>query len=98
MLFITIAFFVLCQVFAKLMFLDKIAGNEQFQGIINGGAADIEAFFPDVAVQRLRLKMVVAAVYLFQNMEAFVGFAKVFVFQIGGKDVLHFLNLIRSVI
>jgi hypothetical protein len=42
--------------------------------------------------------MVVAAVYLFQDMEALVGFAKVFLLQVGRKDVLHFLNLIRSVI
>ena len=51
MLFITVAFFVLCQVFAELVFLNKIAANQQLQGVINGGAANVETFFPDVAIQ-----------------------------------------------
>ena len=41
--------------------------------------------------------MVVAAVYLFQDMEALVGFAKVLLLKVSREDVLHFLYLVRSV-
>ena len=50
MLFITVAFFVLRQVFAKLVLLNQVAANKQFKGVINGGTADVEIFFSDVAV------------------------------------------------
>ena len=50
MLFITVAFFVLGQVFAKLVLLNQVAANKQFKGIINCSPAYVEIFFPDVAV------------------------------------------------
>ena len=94
MLFITVAFFVLRKVFPKLVFLNQIAANQQFQGVINRGPANVETFFPYVGVKGFSLKMVVAAVYFFQYMEALVGFAKVFLLKVGREDVLHFLNLV----
>ena len=97
MLFITVAFFVLRQVFAKLVFLNKIAANEQFEGVINGGAANVEIFFPDVAIQCLGLKMVVPAVNFLQDMEALVGFAKILLLEVSREDVLYLFDLIRSV-
>jgi len=98
MLFITVAFFVLCQVFAKLVFLNQVAANQQFKGVINGGPADVETFFQNVAIKRLCLKMVMAAVYLLQDVKALVGFAKVLLLEVSREDVFYFLNLIRSVI
>ncbi len=78
MLFITVAFFVLCQVLAKLVLLNQVAGNEQFKGIIYGSPADVEAFPQDIAIQRFGFKMVGARIDFLQDDKPFVGFTKVF--------------------
>ena len=97
MLFITVAFFVLGQVFTKLVLLNQIAANQQLKGIIYSGPADVEFLFQYIIIKGFGLKMVVAAVYLFKYMKALVGFAKVLLLKVSRENVFYLLNLVRSV-
>lgn len=78
MLFITVAFFVLCQVFTKLVLLYQVARNEEFQCVVNGGAAYVILFLKQVFVKNFRFKVVIAEVNFLQYYKAFRGFAQVF--------------------
>ncbi len=93
MLFITVAFFVLCLVFAKLMFLYQVAANQQLEGVIHRSAADVELLLFKKTKKALGFKVVIALVNFFEYGIALGGFAQPFPLQIGRKNVLHFLNM-----
>ena len=93
MLFMTVAFFVLCQVFTELVLFNQIALYQQFQGVINRGAANIMCLFVQIMVEGIGLKVVVTGVYLIEDGKTLNGFAQVLLLQIGREDVLNLVKL-----
>ena len=89
MLFITIRPFILSLVFAKLVLLDQIARDEQFESIVYRSAAYIDRFIDKISIQLLSLEMVSAGVNLFEYGVSFYGFPLAFLLQIGGKDIVY---------
>lgn len=67
--------FVLSQVFAKLVLGDKIAADEEFQGIVYCGTADSVVLVFHMYIQGFGIKVIIASVNLLENGISFGGFA-----------------------
>ena len=89
-LLVAVGFFVLGNVFAKLMPLNQIAIYEQLQRIINRGAANIVLLVFHFNVQRFGIEMVNASVYFLQYGIAFRRATLTVFFQISGKNFAGF--------
>lgn len=96
-LFVAVCFFVECYVFSKLVFGYQIGGNQQFQCIINRGAAYVKLVVSHVYIQGFGVKMVVAGVDFFQYGIPFGGFALLVFFKEGGKNAFNFLYNFLSI-
>ena len=88
MLLISIAFFKLGRVFAKLVLGDQVTGDQQLQGIINSRPADPVILIFHMEIQGFHIEMVVSGIYLFQDRIAFRGFSEIFILKVSLKNFL----------
>lgn len=88
-LFISVRFFVLGEIFSELVFFHQIAGYQQFQRIVHGSPADAVVAIFHVDIQRFRVEMVAALINFFQDREAFRRFAQAVAFQVAGKNIQY---------
>ena len=83
---VTVGFFVLRLVAAKLVFAHQVTLYEQVERIINCCPADAVIFVFHTDVERFYIKMTAAGINLLEDSKAFGSFTQVFVFQICSKD------------
>lgn len=91
MLFVPVGFFVLCQVFTKLVLFNQIAIYQQFQGIVNGSSANAVILVLHMDIKRLGIKMICPLVNFFQNGKTLRGFPETIVLKMTRKNIFYFL-------
>ena len=92
---VTVRFFVLCQVAAKLVLTYQVIFYQQIQGVINSCPAHAVVFVFHTYIKRFHIKVPVAGIYFFQDGEALRRFAKALAFQVGGKNLLYLFKFYR---
>ena len=92
MLPVSVRFFIERQVFAKLMALDEVAVDEEFERVIDRGTADAVALVFHVDIQSLGVEVVAAAVNFFENRKTLRGLAESVLFEMGSKNTFDFLD------
>jgi len=86
---VKIRFLVMRLVLPKLVFADQCAIKQQFNGIVQGGAAHAIVLVFHFEVEMLNVKMVLAIVNFLKDGVAFGRFPVAFVLQIHRKNVLY---------
>ena len=81
MLPVTVGFFVLCQIFPKLMLCYQFTFHQQIQRIIYRSSADPVILVLHADVERLYIKMTVPGIDLFQNCVPLRCLSQRFLFQ-----------------
>ena len=91
---VAVAFLVLGKVAAKLVLADKALLDKQIQGVVDGGAADLQAALLHAGVELFDIEVAGAGINLFENGVALGRFAQAFVFEVGGEELFDFFELI----
>ena len=89
---VAVAFFVLREVAAKLVLAHKALLYKQIQGIIHRGAAHLQVALLHTGVELLDIEVARAGVDFFEDGVALGGFAKAFIFEVGGEDFFDFFE------
>jgi hypothetical protein len=89
---IAVAFFVLCEVAAKLVLAYKALLYQQIEGIIDRGAAHLKVALLHTSVEFFHIEVTRAGVNFFEDGVALGGFAEAFIFEVGGEDFFDFFE------
>ena len=84
-LLVAIGFFILRQIFTKLMLGDEVATDQKFKCIIDRSSTHPVIGIFHVYIQRLCIEMIGTAVDLFQDSIAFRRATKIVRFEMAGK-------------
>lgn len=88
-LFVSIRLLKLRDVFAKLVFADQVARDEQVDGVVQGGAAYPVLLVLHLQVQRLYIEVSIVGINLVQDRKAFGSFPVAVFAQVILKNVLN---------
>ena len=91
---VTVALLILSEVAAKLMLADEALLDEQIQGVVDRGAAYLQAPLFHAGVKLFDIEVAGTGINLLQNGVPLAGFAQAFVFQVRGEKFFNFFELI----
>ena len=91
---VTVALLILSEVTAKLMLADEALLDKQIQGVVDRGAAYLQATHFHASIQFVHVEMAGAGVDFFENGVPLAGFAQAFIFQVRGEKFFNFFELI----
>lgn len=95
MLFVSVRLLVLIEIFPKLVLSDKVAINEDLEGVVDSCAANTVIALFHMQVQRFCIEVIIPQVDLFENGKSLRGLPQAVFFKIMGKDLLHFTEHLR---
>ncbi len=90
-LFVFVRFFKLCQIFAKLMFPNQVASQQQIDGIVKRRPTYAVIFILHFDVERLYIKVAFIGVNFIEYGKPFRSFTVAVLLQIGRKNLLYFI-------
>ena len=96
MLFEAKRFFVLREIFAKLMLFHQIAMHQKFQRVVNRGATHSITLIFHVDVQGFCVEMIIAPVDFFEDGVAFGRFSTTGLFEVNREYIADFSDYIGS--
>ena len=91
---VTVALLILSEVTAKLMLADEALLDKQIQGVVDRGAAYLQAALLHAGIKLFDIEVARTGIYFLQNGVPLAGFAQTFIFQVRGKKFFNFFELI----
>lgn len=89
-LFVPVGFFVLGEIFTKLVFGDKIAADQELKRIVNRGPADSVVALLHMEVESFGVEVIIAVVDLLQDGESLGGLSETVIFKVIGETIPDF--------
>ena len=91
---VPVAFLVLGKVAAELVLANEALLDQKVQGVVDGGTAHLQPTLLHAGVKLFDIEVTGTSIYFFENGIPLAGFAQAFVFEMGGEELAHLVQLI----